>query len=185
MRASFSLLLEKIVGQLDCPTRKELAARFASDPAAPLALLNELFFDCEAAARATIIARNTEAGGQAESNLSPIDEASLIQAAREYPPETFKQTFARLLGVPAAVAGRAIADTDGDGLALLCKGARLSRATYSTIAMLTDASPDLAERKLELYETVVAESSTLMLQVWRERRDQHRTSSESTRQDST
>jgi hypothetical protein len=89
--------------------------------------------------------------------------------------------FARLLGVPVAVAGRAIADASGEGLALLCKGARLSRATFSTIAVLSDASLDSAERKLELYEAVPEETSIRMVQVWRERRDGYRTASDGVR----
>jgi hypothetical protein len=181
MRASFTLLLEKLVTPLDCQTRKELAARFVADPAAPLGLLNEFFFDCGHDMRQAIVARNALEHTPCETPGAPIDEPSLVQAAREYPPETFAQMFARLLGIPVAVAGRAIADTSGEGLALLCKGARLSRATFSTIAVLSDASLDSAERKLELYETVPEETSIRMIQVWRQRRDGYRTVSDGIR----
>jgi uncharacterized protein (DUF2336 family) len=170
MRTSFALLLEKIVVQLDGRARRELARRFAPDPAAPLALLNELYFDSGRELRETILKRNAQASMVEAFEPSPIDEPSLIRAARDYPPETFAQTFARLLGIPLATAGRAIADVSGEGLVILCKGAHLSRATFSTIAMLTDASLDSAQRKLELFETVPEEISARMVQFWRAQR---------------
>jgi hypothetical protein len=181
MQASFELLLEKIVTQLDCQTRKELVARVASEPAAPLALLNELFFDCGPDLREAIVARNAKENAPEDVFSTPVDEPLLLQAAREYPRETFTQTFSRLLGIPVAVAMHAFADASGEGLAILCKGAQLSRATYSTIAMLTEASLESAERKLELYETVAEEASARMLQVWRDRRDGYRPTSDGVR----
>ena len=163
MRASFALLLEKIVVQLDCQARRELAARFAPDAAAPLTLLNELYFDSSREMRESILKRNAQSRMQDEIVSSAIDEPSLIRAAREYPSETFAQTFARLLGIPLATAVRAIADASGEGLVILCKGAHLSRATFSTIAMLTDVSLDSGQRKLELFETVPEEISARMV----------------------
>ncbi len=181
MRASFALLLEKILAQLDGETRKVLAARFAPDPAAPLGLLNELFFDCGHELRRTILARNAQKHLSGEVTAPPIDESILVRAVREYPLETFVQTLARLLGIPLVTAGRAVADASGEGLAILCKGAQLSRATFSTIAMLTDASLDAGRRKLELYETVPEETSATMVQFWRAQRDSRRTAADGIR----
>jgi len=170
MRASFALLLEKIVVQLDGRARRQLAARFAPGSAVPLTLLNELYFDSGRDMREAILRRNAQASMRDEFEPLPIDEPSLIRAAREYPPGTFAQAFARLLGIPLATAARAIADVSGEGLVILCKGAHLSRTTFSTIAMLTDASLDSAQRKLELFETVPEEISARMVQFWRAQR---------------
>jgi len=170
MRASFALLLEKIVVQLDGPSRKELAARFSPGVEAPLSLMNELYFDSGREMREAILRQNAQAAMDDEFAPLPVDEPSLIRAAREYPPETFAQTFARLLGIPLVTAARAIADASGEGLVILCKGAHLSRATFSTIAMLTDASLDSAQRKLELFEIVPEDISARMVQFWRAQR---------------
>jgi hypothetical protein len=174
MRASFALLLEKIAGQLDCTARKDLAARLAPHVTVPLSLLNELFFDSSREQRDTILARNEQENSQGEVAPASIDEPSLVRAVREYPPETFVQTFARLLGISATTAGRAVSDSSGEGLTILCKGAQISRATFSTIAVLTDASLDSAERKLELYETVEEGTAAHLVQFWRARREARR-----------
>jgi hypothetical protein len=171
MRSSFTLLLEKIAVQLDCQTRRELAARFAAAPDAPLPLLNELFFDSARETRADIVARMMQCPPDDELAAPVVDEATLIRAVRDYPPEVFVQTLARLLGIPAATAARAVADASGEGLAILCKGARLSRMSFSTIAMLTDASLESAQRKLDMYDAIADDTSIRVVQYWRAQRN--------------
>jgi uncharacterized protein (DUF2336 family) len=167
MRSSFALLLEKISPQLDCETRRDLAARLASHSAAPLSLLNELFFDAGRDARDAILARIGLSGIDAAAAGEMIDERVLIKAVRDYPAETFLQTIARLTGVPAAVAARAATDDSGEGLALLCKGAQISRTTFSTIIVLANASPDSVERRLQAWDCVSAEPAARLVQFWR------------------
>jgi hypothetical protein len=171
MRESFTILLEKIVDQLDDHERRTLAARLAPNSTTPLTLLNGLFFDTSPDLRGAVLTRNSQERHREEIVPMPVDELYLVQAAREYPPETFVRTLARLLCIPVALAGRAMADANDEGLAILCKGARVSRTTFSTLAMLTDISLLSAERKLERYETVPEEASARMIQFWRAQRD--------------
>ncbi|MGD0190625.1 MAG: DUF2336 domain-containing protein [Rhizomicrobium sp.] len=167
MRPSFALLLEKIASHLEAQTRTEIGERLAHIDTTPPALLNEFFFDCGREGRDMILARVAQSAGSAVDDAPTVDEPMLVKAARDYPPDIFLHTFARLTGVPAATGTRAIGDGSGEGLAILCKGARVSRSTFSTIVLLTDASLGSAEHKLEAFDSVSDDSSATMVQFWR------------------
>ena len=167
MRLSFGLLLQKISVELDGETRRDIAGRLAADRSVPLALLNELYFDATQDARKAILARNAQTPLPNEDGYPCVDEAALMGAVRTSAHGAFAPALARFLDVPDEVASRCVADASGEGLALLCRGAHLSRLAFSTIVMLTDASLVSAQRKLEAYDRTSAEVAARMVQFWR------------------
>ena len=167
LRSAYALLLEKIAPQLESDTRVELAARLSRHADIPLSLMSEFFFDTRADVRAAILARHVEERASTGANVPAVNEAALIRAVRDYPPETFGRVMAKLFGIAPSTAARIIADASGDGLAILCKGARLSRVAFSTMAMLTDASLGSAQRKLNQFDSVPEDAAACMVQCWR------------------
>ncbi|MDE3116420.1 MAG: hypothetical protein KGL26_12530, partial [Pseudomonadota bacterium] len=91
MRAPFDALLTRVAPEADAATRADLAARFAALPDAPVALLNELFFDAAPQVKAQILRRNALAL-EAAAHDSPLpetadghaEEARLVAAARDH-----------------------------------------------------------------------------------------------------
>lgn len=165
-RESFAWLLEKVLLQLDDKTRRSVATRFVHRPDAPPGILSELYLDATRDERNVILARLAEERPFDESAPAP-DESVLIRAARELPPDKFVTVLSRLLSLPAAIATRIVADASGDGLAILCKGARLSRLTHSTICTLLESSPVRVGNKLDRYEHIPPETAARMLRYWR------------------
>lgn len=166
-RETVAQVLEKIALRLDGETRAELASRLAGEACAPLSLLGDLFFDAGEEARKTIFARIAGDASHAEACAKAVDEAALLAAVRKYPRGTFVQVLSRMLGIPAPTAARIVVDPRGEGLAILCKGAELSRATYSTLTLLTEASAARAEQLLDAYDRVPNGTSAQLVAVWR------------------
>jgi len=165
MREPFETLLEKCVREVDASTRARVAARIASREEAPVPLLNELFFDAPAEAKAKIVERNAEANGHCTTEAA--DEASLIAAAREAKGEAFAADFARLLGIEPVTARRILSEPSGDALAIACKGAHLTRAAFSTLAVLFAPDAQASDKRLAAYEAVPQEAASGMLRHWR------------------
>jgi len=165
MREPFETLLEKCVRGVDNQTRARVAARVAGRAEAPVHLLNALFFDAPAEAKLGIVARN--AGASAHEAGAAADEARLIEAARHGTGEDFAADFARLLGIEPVTARRILSEPSGNALAAACKGARLTRAAFSTLAVLfaPDAKPD--DTRLSAYENVPQDGADNMLRYWR------------------
>jgi len=170
MRSAYALLLEKIAPQLDRDTRKELVARLAQQPDIPLGLMSELFFDASDDIRASVLARHGEEPANVDAITPDLNEAALIRAVRDYPPEQFGRVMAGLVGIPASTTCRIIGDGSGEGLAILCKGAGLSRVTFSTMVMLTEVSLESAQRKLEQFVPVPEGAAASMFRFWRTQR---------------
>lgn len=169
-RAPFDLLLEKAVADVDAVTRAALAERFAALPDAPVGLLNALFFDASDAVKAAILRRNALANdaNDAGEPSAEIDEAALIAAARKRCSETLAGEFARVLGVDGALARRILDETSGEALAAACKGMRLNRATYSTLALLfAPHGEDSTEQRLGVYDAVPQEGAENLIRFWR------------------
>jgi hypothetical protein len=170
MRPSFALLLEKIAPHLEPHARGEIGERLAHVESVPLPLLNEFFFDCGREGRDMVLVRTMQSVGSIDRDELPVDERTLVKAARDYPQDIFAHTFARLACVPVTVVSRALDDASGEGLAILCRGARMSRTAFSTIVLLTDASLDSAERKLDAFDAAPEDSSAKMVRFWRMQR---------------
>ena len=165
MREPFESLLEKAVREVDGATRRAVAARIAARGEAPVALLNELFFDAPADAKTQIVKRNAETNGHDANEAA--DEASLIEAARATRGEEFASEFARLLGIAPVTARRILAEPSGNALAIACKGAHLTRAAFSTLAVLFAADASASDHRLGAYDTIPQDGADGMVRFWR------------------
>jgi hypothetical protein len=181
MRAPFEALIEKVVRGLDGATRRLLAARLASSAETPVDLLNPFFFDVPSEAKLAILARNAEAGaGQEAPSPPPGSEASLLAAMRGSHREEFAAAFGEHLAVDWATAARILDDTRA--LAVACKGARLTRATFSSIAVLARGAISEAMMAsyahLALFEDISETGARRLLDFWRSRREPARAAEE-------
>jgi hypothetical protein len=163
MRATFETLLEKIVCEVDATERAALAARFEGRDDFPLPLLNEFFLCASAQMKDAILARNDVAGA-CESGL--VDADALLCAARAAA-QDFTPALARLAGIAESLAAEIV--RDGGALAVLCKGAGVSRATFSAIAILAGPPRTVHENfaMLAAYDRVPANGAAHLLAFWR------------------
>lgn len=174
MREPFEALLEKAVRDVDAQTRRALAERLAPFRAAPMALLNELFFDAPPEAKSFILARNTE---KTDADLAPEvtpvhgDEQGLIALMRKARDDNFTRAFAKLLGVETGTASRILREESGEALAIACKGAHLARATFSALALLNAPqevnTADAKYARLATYDAVRQDAAESMVRFWR------------------
>jgi hypothetical protein len=175
MRAPFESLMEKVARGLDGPTRRLLAARLAASGDTPVDLLNGFFFDVPAESKLAILARNARAAaGDEEFKFEPDFEPAFLASVRRDGAE-FASALSEYLDIDAATASLILEDESSKSLAVACKGARLSRATYSSIAVL--ASGRIGEAleanyaRLETFDDVPGEGAGRMLSYWRSRRE--------------
>lgn len=164
MREPFETLLEKSVREVDGETRARVAAHMAVREEAPVPLLNELFFDAPAETKSEIMRRNAEVNGH-HVNVA-ADEARVIAAAR-HAHDNFAADFATLLGIEPVTAKRILTEPTGDALAVACKGAHLTRATFSMLAVLFAPDAGARENRLAAYEAVPQEGADGILRHWR------------------
>lgn len=165
MREPFETLLEKSVREVDSHTRACVAAHLAAREEAPVPLLNELFFDAPAETKSEIVRRNAEMNGH-HVNVA-ADEARVIAAAR-HGQDNFAADFAKLLGIEPVTARRILSEPTGDALAIACKGAHLTRAAFSMLAVLFAPDAKARERRLAAYESVPQEGADGILRYWRD-----------------
>lgn len=172
MRAPFDQLLERVAEAEDAETRATLATRFATQPDAPIGLLNRLFFDAPDDVKFAILRRNAlahDSGGR-QNQTAPADaearEGALIEAARGYG-EDPAEAFAHALGIDASLAAHILCERSGEALAAACKGAHLKRTTFSALALLF--APDMAEkeRRLAAYDGVPQDGAESLVEYWR------------------
>src|SRR6185312_8196863 len=133
-RASFAALLARVEHDVEPDTRRDLAVRLSECSDAPLALLNEFFFEVPVYARGRILDRDALIE---TASVSGVDEAALIAAARSKRGSDFANAFAAAFGVDVLTAMEILQDSGGTGMAIACRGAGVSRAAYSTLAVLT------------------------------------------------
>ncbi|HET7334196.1 MAG TPA: DUF2336 domain-containing protein [Rhizomicrobium sp.] len=174
MREPFEALLEKAARDVDAQTRRALAERLAPFRAAPMTLLNELFFDAPAEAKSFILARNAEnEAAEPATNTAPAqgDEQNLVALMRKARDDNFTRAFAKLLGVETGTATRILHEQSGEALAVACKGAHLARSTFSTLALLNapndDATADAKYARLAAYDAVSQDAAERMVRFWR------------------
>ncbi len=165
MREPFESLLEKAVREVDGATRRAVAARIAARDEAPVTLLNELFFDAPAEAKTQIVNRNAEINGHETTEAA--DEARVIEAARATSGEAFADEFARLLGIGPVTAKRILAEPSGNALAIACKGAHLTRAAFSALAVLCAPNAEPSDRRLGAYDAIPQDGADGMVRFWR------------------
>lgn len=170
MREPFESLLEKVLGRLDGTTRRLISTRLASRPDTSLSLLNEFYFDLPPEARIAVLTRNDEPCDDEDREIEEIDEAVLLTAARESARTDFASAFAHALQVSAGTADRILDDATGHALAIACKGARITRATYSGLALLElgTGAQELVLRRLSAFDEISATAARRVLRRWRE-----------------
>lgn len=169
MRASFALLLEDIVAQLDKPARRDFAARFAADPHASPSLLADLYVDAGADMRDAILSHLLESADVPAHVPEPLEETRLIHSVRNDLSDEFVRTASAMLSVSTFALQRILADASGESLAMLCKGTGLSRASYSTITVLSEPSVACARRRLDSFDAVPQEIARRMTHFWQSR----------------
>ncbi len=163
MRLPCEALLEKAAREVDSATRARLARRIEEHCDLPITLLNAVYFSASEPLKKRIVARN-ESDSARPANTCEADERALVLAARKK--ESFAAEFARQLKLALATAEDILADGSGQSLAVACKGAHVTRAGYSALALLT-SKDNGSDRRLEAYETVPQHAAERMLQAWR------------------
>jgi Uncharacterised protein conserved in bacteria (DUF2336) len=174
MREPFETLLEKTMRLIDREARHALIARIAAADHVTLDFLNEFFFEAPADLRQTILARNAAATAPASEPCPAIDEADLIDGARREIVTTFAARFARVARIDIEIAERILRDASAASLAIAARGAHLSRAAFSAIALLADGArtPDETIARLAAYDGVSQDGAETMLRFWRMRAPQ-------------
>ena len=171
MREPFEALLEKTVRVIDEDTRRALAAKLGTCPETPVALLNEFYFDTPGDTRDTIVLRNALMNDGDRAPPVVANETALLTAARSKPRSEFTDAFAKMLGIERGTADHILHDPSGRALAVACKGAHLGRATFSALAVLTEAgmAPDAARERLSSFDSVPLTGAERLLDYWRHR----------------
>jgi hypothetical protein len=168
MREPFEALLEKSLADIEPEGRALLAERFAKKPGIPLPILNALIFDASPEVRAEILARNGAAfhGGATEDVCG---ESALLAGLRVADIDDIAPVLSAHLHVPQPTAARIVADSSATTLAVLCRGAGLSRPTFSALAVLSSPSADVDEhyRRLAAYDDVPDNAAISLLSHWR------------------
>ena len=135
MRTPVAALLENTVREADEATRATLAARLGGHAELPLDLVNEFYLCAPKAVRREILARN-ERDLRAHIPAPVHDASSLIAAARAAAGKDFENIFGAMLHIAPKTAEAILADETAESLAVLCKGAQLNRAVFSSLALL-------------------------------------------------
>ena len=160
MRPPVVGLFETALREADDETQILIAGRMAGKPEIPLRLMNVLYLAAAAPQRREILMRN-ELEGPAPAPLL-ADGAAILAAARNKAGD-FTGALARLTAVPRRMAAAILADTSGEALAVLCRGANLDRATFSGIALLRGAQG----LPLAVFDTVAPKAAALLVADWR------------------
>lgn len=149
-RQPFEALLEKSLSQTDETTRDFVAAQLSGHIAPPF--FERLF-------------GNAPVKGPVQDT---DDEQSLVNLARAGS-EQFLFVFANTFRLSPEISHAILRDGSGKSLAVLCKGARARRATYSALAVLASRVRPAGrwEEKLVLYDEVPRESAEVQLATWR------------------
>lgn len=102
------------------------------------------------------------------ARVLPRDEGiSLIEIARDG--GDIAASLAQVLCLSNSRVEDILSDSSGHALATACKGARLSRTTFSTLAMLVIRNGDIAQThaRLEAYDAMSVMQAVEQLQAWR------------------
>jgi hypothetical protein len=172
MREPFEALLEKALRDVEPPARTMLAERFVQHSGMPLTVLNQLIFDATPEIQTKILSRNAD--GYAHNGATPhIDGALLLFAARRGGADGLTETLATWFGIKPEIAASALGDHSAHSLAILCKGAQLTRAAFSALAVLArpDAAADEHYLRLATYDSVPEDGARALLVFWRSQLD--------------
>lgn len=166
MREPFEALFERAIREVDLGTRQLMAGRLASADSAPLSILHGLLADAPAAARNVILSRYADVR---DSTIRiGVNEATLLPAARSASEAELVQVLAARFRIASEIAVRIVGDKSAFLLAVLCKGARVSRATFSALALATapNATTEENYRRLSVYDDA-SDDARGLLAYWR------------------
>jgi hypothetical protein len=165
MRPPVVALLEKTVRETDDGTRARLAARLGAHGELPLDLINEFYLCAPKSVRREILMRN-ELAGEADGVAPAPDTAILVAAARDARVHDFTDRFGSAFGIAPSIAHAILSDASGEALAVLCKGAHLDRAAFSTLALLKGAIEGDATVQLSVFDTVPQHAAEKLTSYW-------------------
>jgi hypothetical protein len=170
MREPFEALLEKALSDIAPDARGLLAKRFVGGNM-PLTVLNALFFDAAPEVKNEILSRN--AASPSGSAPRAINEQALLAVARAAEPHQVTDAIAERFGIGRSSAAAALADASAYSLACLCKGASLSRAAYSALAVLAESgiARDERYRRLAAYDAIPEAGARALLRFWQRETD--------------
>jgi hypothetical protein len=97
----------------------------------------------------------------------------LIGAARNKRGTEFANALASGLGIDVLTAMEILQDASAMGLAIACRGARLSRAAFSTFVVLTARNDTQVEERLGAFDAVPEKGAATMLAFWRRQAAAH------------
>jgi hypothetical protein len=168
MREPFEALFERAIREVDAGTRHLMAGKLANATMAPLSILHGLLPDAPAAARNTILSRYADVRDGATIRIG-VNEATLLPAARSASEAELVQVLAARFRIATEIAARIVGDKSAFLLAVLCKGARVSRATFSALTLATAPSASTEENycRLAIYDDVSEHDARGMLAYWR------------------
>jgi hypothetical protein len=154
---------------IDVDTRRALAERLSARAETPLPLLNEFYFDAPAETRDAIVLRNALLEDGVQPQILGADEKAIVSAARNTANGEFTASFAKMLGIEAATAEHILHDHSARALAIACKGAHLTRATFSALALITEGGSGAADtrERLSNYDSVPLTGAERLLDYWR------------------
>jgi hypothetical protein len=167
MREPFEALFERAIREVDADTRHLMASRLAHDDRAPLSLLHGLLVDAPAAARSAILSRYADV--RDGTIRIGVNEATLLPAARAATEAELVQVLAARFRIAPEIAARIVGDKSAFLLAVLCKGARVSRATFSALALASAPHVSTEENycRLAIYDDVSEHDARGVLAYWR------------------
>jgi hypothetical protein len=161
MRGPILVLFETALRECDDGAKADLSARLAGHSEIPLGVINVLYLSAPAPMRREILMRNEMEGAEMRET---VDADAVLDAARKGARD-FASLLAATAAVPYPVAQAVLGDPTGEPLAVLCRGLRLSRATFSAIALLRGAEP----MPLDVFDTVPDRAAACLVHSWRMR----------------
>ncbi|HEY4113558.1 MAG TPA: hypothetical protein VGM17_05795 [Rhizomicrobium sp.] len=167
MREPFEALFTRAIRDVDADTRHLMAGRLAHSEKAPLSILHGLLPDAPVAARAAIVSHYANVTDGAIR--IGVNEATLLPAARTATEAELAQVLTSRFRIPDEIAARVVGDKSAFLLAVLCKGTRVSRATFSALALSAapHASAEESYRRLSAYDDVPEDGARGLLAYWR------------------
>lgn len=159
-RAGFEILAERVqtTPALHIPvlTRHDL----------PTDIMADMFFFVGGGERRFIL---SECLGGEPLPAPRVDEVSLVTQLREQAGDAFVRHFATAFGISEDRAGQILADPSADALAVVCRAAGFARASFSTLALLTDRQRqgrENAQMRLDRFDDVDEEAARRLLALW-------------------
>ena len=115
--------------------------------------------------------RNALLEDGSQPDIPETDEKQIVSAARTTANGEFAAAFARMLGIEPAMAERILHDRSGRALAIACKGAHLTRATFSALALITETGSGAVDtrERLSSFDSVPLTGAERLLDFWRTR----------------